>query len=148
MEEERERELEELFDSNLNTRDRDEMKVLPNGEEVLAIESTDVTKSTTETLMAGERIMEALEISSLDKAITLAHLEEIASLSVEQGKKVPTPPRNPVFSIYGGCGPEEYVLKVVRTIPASSLHDALLVLPFGKVTQLIEHLDIWAHKVC
>lgn len=91
--------------------------------------------------------MEALEISDTDQALLRAHEEEVASLGAEQGKKIPPPPRNPVFSMYNGCGPEEYVLKVVRTIPAASLHDALLVLPFGKVVQLIEHLDFWAHKV-
>ncbi|KAI5474485.1 hypothetical protein MNV49_003208, partial [Pseudohyphozyma bogoriensis] len=146
LEEERERELEELYDSNVNARDRDELRVLPNGEEAPGPESTEVTKSTTETLMAGERIMEALEISEADQALTKAHQEELAPLSAEQRAKIAAPPRNPIFGMYNGIGPQEYVLKVVRQIPAASLHDALLVLPFGRVTQLIEHLDYWAHK--
>ncbi|KAL8278427.1 hypothetical protein RQP46_009117 [Phenoliferia psychrophenolica] len=146
LEEERERELESLYDSNVNARDRDEMRVLPNGEAVPPAESSEVTKSTTENLMAGERIIEALDISEQDRAVARAHREEIEKLSVEAAKQVPTPPRNPIFGMYGGIGPEEYVLKVVRQIPAASLHDALLVLPFGKVSQLIEHLDVWALK--
>lgn len=147
LEEERERELEELYDSNINDRDRDEMKVMPNGEEVPLDEATEVTKTTTETLMAGEKIMEALELSTLDQAITRAHLEEVSHLSVEQARKVPAPTRNPIFALYNHVGPEQYVLMVVRRIPAASLHDALLVLPFGKVIQLIEHLDFWAEHV-
>ncbi|KAM0754199.1 WD40 repeat-like protein [Meredithblackwellia eburnea MCA 4105] len=147
LEEERERELEELYDSNVNGREgRDELRVLPNGEEVVPAESTDVSKSTTETLMAGERIMEALEISEADRALTKAYEEEVEKVGPEGAKALPSPSRNPIFGIYNNCGPEEYVLKVVQRIPAASLHDALLVLPFGKVTLLIEHLDFWAHK--
>ncbi|KAK4692328.1 hypothetical protein P7C70_g9156, partial [Phenoliferia sp. Uapishka_3] len=122
------------------------MRVLPNGEPVPLAESTEVTKSTSETLMAGERIIEALEISEVDRSVARAHREELEKLSEEARKQVPNPPRNPVFGMYGGIGPEEYVLKVVRAIPAASLHDALLVLPFGKVQGLIEHLDFWAEK--
>lgn len=142
--------MEELYDSNTNARgDRDELKVISaNGEdEAGGVESTEVSKSTTETLMAGERIMEALDLSAHDRALTTAYEEEIAGHDPKMAAKVGAPTRNAVFQMYGGVGPEEYVLKVVRQIPAASLHDALLVLPFGKVTQLIEHLDYWAHKV-
>lgn len=97
--------------------------------------------------MAGERILEALELSVIDQAATLAYQEELSSLSEKAKTTVPPPSRNPVFQLYGGISPQEYVLKVVRMIPAASLHDALLVLPFGKVVQLIEHLDYWAHQV-
>lgn len=152
LEEERERELEELYDSNLNDRgDRDALRVTSangvddNNGEAGAGESTEVTKSTTETLMAGERIIEALDVSDADQQATLEHARQVATYAdPKQQARVPLPTRNPVFSMYGGCGPHEYVLKIVRQIPAASLHDALLVLPFGKVTQLIEHLNVWA----
>ncbi|GAA5920365.1 hypothetical protein JCM1841_005590 [Sporobolomyces salmonicolor] len=147
LEEERERELEEMYSSTANARgDRDELRVLPSGEEVPQAESTEVSKSTTETLMAGERIMEALEISEADRLAKRAYEDEVSRLPAELAKRVPPPTRNPVFSMYGGCSAEEYVLRVVRAIPAASLQDALLVLPFGKVVQLIEHLDVWAHR--
>ncbi|GAA5973416.1 hypothetical protein JCM21900_001747 [Sporobolomyces salmonicolor] len=147
LEEERERELEEMYSSTANARgDRDELRVLPSGEEVPQAESTEVSKSTTETLMAGERIMEALEISEADRLAKRAYEDEVSRLPEELAKRVPPPTRNAVFSMYGGCSAEEYVLKVVRAIPAASLQDALLVLPFGKVMQLIEHLDVWAHR--
>jgi U3 small nucleolar RNA-associated protein 12 len=123
------------------------MKVLPNGEEVPLEEATEVSKSTTQTLMAGERIMEALDISVLDQQLSAAYADEIKDLSAEEKRKVGAPSRNPIFGMYGNVGPEQYVLMVVRKIQAASLHDALLVLPFGKVVQLIEHLNFWAGKV-
>ncbi|KAM0790814.1 hypothetical protein ACM66B_004659 [Microbotryomycetes sp. NB124-2] len=148
LEEEREREMEELFDTDPSGRDRDGLKAVSgkaNNDE-MADDAADVTKSTTETLMAGERIMEALDISTQDKQQTLAYQQEIAGMDEKQASKVPPPSRNPMFQMYNNCGPEEYVLKVVRSIPAANLQDALLVLPFSKVSQLIEHLDVWASK--
>ncbi|BGP34220.1 beta transducin [Rhodotorula toruloides] len=148
LEEERERELEEMYANASNPRgDRDELRVLPSGEEVLQDEATEVSKSTTETLMAGERILEALEMSEADKAALAAYEEEKRRQPTdEMASRVPHPTRNPIFSMYGNCSAEEYVLKVVKAIPAAQLQDALLVLPFGQVVQLIEHIDVWAHR--
>jgi U3 small nucleolar RNA-associated protein 12 len=141
-----------MYTNSANPRgDRDDLRVTSgnNGEggggEIE--ESTEVSKSTTETLMAGERIIEALEISEVDRSAKKAYEEEIKRLPQELAKRVPPPSRNPIFSMYQNCQAEEYVLKVVRSIPPASLQDALLVLPFGKVIQLIEHLDYWAQRV-
>lgn len=148
LEEERERELEEMYANASNPRgDRDELRVLPSGEEVPQAESTEVTKSTTETLMAGERILEALELSEADRTALRAYHDEVRRMPTEEmAKRVPYPTRNAVFSMYDNCSAEEYVLKVVRAIPPAQLQDALLVLPFGNVVQLVEHIDVWAHK--
>lgn len=107
----------------------------PSADAVPMDESTTVSKPTSETLMAGERIIEALDIAAQDLALIAANVG---------GEKAP---RNPIFSMYGGIGAEEYVLKVVRSVQAAQLQDALLVLPFGKVVQLLECLDFWASKV-
>ncbi|BGP42296.1 beta transducin [Rhodotorula kratochvilovae] len=148
LEEERERELEEMYANASNARgDRDELRVLPSGEEVPQAESAEVSKSTTETLMAGERILEALELAEIDLAAMRAYEAEVrAASSPEAKKRVPFPNRNAVFAMYNNASAEEYVLKIVRAIPAAQLQDALLVLPFGRVTQLIEHIDVWAHR--
>lgn len=122
--------------------DRDELRVLPSGEEVPQAESTEVSKSTTETLMAGERILEALEVAELDRALLAEYTNAGGAAS-----GVPFPTRNPIFSMYSGCSADEYVLKVVRAVPAAQQQDALLVLPFGRVMQLIEHIDVWANRV-
>ncbi|GAA5885783.1 hypothetical protein JCM16303_006062 [Sporobolomyces ruberrimus] len=147
LEEERERELEEMYTNSANPRgDRDDLRVVSANGEATVEESTEVSKSTTETLMAGERIIEALDISEIDRSAKKAHEEETKRLPEELAKRVPPPSRNPIFSMYNNCQAEEYVLKVVRAIPAAGLQDALLVLPFGKVIQLIEHLDYWAQR--
>ena len=141
--------MEEMFDADPSGRDRDGLKAVSgvanegDGDD----EATDVTKSTTETLMAGERIIEALDVSDADRAQMRAYEREVAGLDDKQKARVPLPSRNAVFQMYSNCGPEEYVLKVVKSIPTANLHDALLVLPFSKVSQLIEHLDVWAEKV-
>ncbi|GAA5940698.1 snoRNA-binding rRNA-processing protein DIP2 [Sporobolomyces koalae] len=149
LEEERERELEEMYANSANPRgDRDDLRVVStaNGETAAFEESTQVSKSTTETLMAGERIIEALDISEVDRQAKKSYEDETKRLPEELAQRVPPPTRNPIFSMYNNCEAEEYVLKVVRAIPAAGLQDALLVLPFGKVIQLIEHLDYWAKR--
>ncbi|GAA5889234.1 hypothetical protein JCM6882_000682 [Rhodosporidiobolus microsporus] len=144
LEEEREKELEEIYANNANPRgDRDELRVLPSGEEVPQAEATEVSKSTTETLMAGERILEALEIADADRTAIRTYEEAVRATP---GQGIPYPTRSAVFSMYNNCSADEYVLKIVRAIPAAQLQDALLVLPFGRVTQLIEHIDVWAHR--
>lgn len=105
-----------------------------------------VTKQTTETLMAGERIMEALDLADKERAIFQEHKEAIARLSENDALRMQPPPRNPVLAAYD-LDPEIYVFKVVEKVPSTALQDALLVLPFGKVVSLMVYLDIWVEKV-
>ena len=66
MEEEREKELEAIYDANIERdRERDELRAIKEGD--TGPEASSVSKTTTETLMAGERIVEALEISEEDR---------------------------------------------------------------------------------
>lgn len=143
-----------MYESNSNNRsaDRDAFNVTSTSLDSAAIdpsaeETTAVSKTTPLTLMSGEKIIEALTIATLDIALTCAHIEEISTLSEGAKKKVSAPPRNPIFEYYGGIGPEEYVLKAVRAVRGPELEDALLVLPFGKVSELIGMLNFWAQKV-
>jgi U3 small nucleolar RNA-associated protein 12 len=95
-----------------------------------------------ETLMAGERIMEALEIGIND----LAMMREYRAAKETQPNLAP-PPRNPLYIALGGISPEKHVLDIVQKIKAASLQDALLVLPFAKVVDMLTFLDIWAERV-
>ncbi|KIJ37465.1 hypothetical protein M422DRAFT_178030 [Sphaerobolus stellatus SS14] len=127
LEEERERELETLYESNIaETMNQDQNATNENGE-VVGDEATAVNKQTTETLMAGERIMEALELGDTARA---------------QPADAPT---HPILAALGQ-GPEEYVLGVIQKISSTALHDALLVLPFAKVLSLMVYLDEWAKR--
>ena len=107
-------------------------------------EATGVTKQTTETLMAGERIMEAIDLA--DGEIAAFREYEEAKAKGGLSEQVAPPPRNQVLAAYE-LEPEEYVLRVVERVTGTALYDALLVLPFGKVVSLMQYLNYWAQKV-
>lgn len=135
LEEEREKELEELYESTLTTtleQDDD-----PTGED--QSEVVPAGKQTIETLMAGEKIAEALDLGIAD----LALMREWKSAKATQPNIAP-PPRNPVYLAFGNIPADEHVLGVVQKIQAPALQDALLVLPFEKVPAFLTFLDIWA----
>lgn len=105
-----------------------------------------VTKQTTETLMAGERIMEALDIADKEREAFQNHEETLGRLSETDALRLQPPARHPILAAYD-LDPDAYVLTVVTKIPSTALQDALLVLPFNKVVSLLFYLNIWAQKV-
>ncbi|KAJ2982739.1 hypothetical protein NQ176_g1187 [Zarea fungicola] len=134
LEEEREREIEELYEGTLTTSlERDED----------AADATDefgaASKQTTETLMAGERIAEALDLGMAD----LNLLKEYEQAK-ETNPNAPAPQRHIVFMALGNITAEAYVMSVLQKIKAAALHDALLVLPFASVPMLFTFLNIFA----
>ncbi|KIR53961.1 U3 small nucleolar RNA-associated protein 12 [Cryptococcus gattii Ru294] len=136
LEEEREKEIEAMYDSNLaDTLNREPGEGEGEGDEAEAVQ-----KQTTETLIAGEKIMEAIELADADRATTRQWEEDNAKSNVE----IPRPPRNAELISRGDLEPDEYVLKVVQKIPAAQMEDALLVLPFRMVVSLMGYLDEWA----
>ncbi|WVR09691.1 hypothetical protein IAU60_006766 [Kwoniella sp. DSM 27419] len=140
LEEEREREIEAMYDSNLAdslNRDPDSEGAEGNGAEAEAVQ-----KQTAETLMAGEKIMEALEIADADREAMRDWEEE----KEKNGLEVPRPTRNPEIIAKGDIDADEFVLKTIQKIPAASMEDALLVLPFRQVVSLLGYLDEWAMK--
>ncbi|PWN27864.1 WD40 repeat-like protein [Jaminaea rosea] len=107
-------------------------------------ESGAVTNETTGSLMAGERLMEALDVADAE----VAQRAEWIKL----GKRGPPPPRNALITAALGPSDSEqdeedsaaahqYVLRVLQSIPAAQLEDSLLVLPFEKVVSLLTHMD-------
>lgn len=134
LEEEREKELEELYETTLATSLGDEAD---DGAEVDA-----ATKATSETLMAGERIMEALELGVEDYALMAEY-----NNAKKANPNLAPPPRNALYIALGGISAERHVLNTVAKVKAASLADALLVLPFDKVVDLLKFVDIWAANV-
>ena len=116
-------------------------------DEAVLAEASAVTKQTSDTLMAGERIMEAIEIADRERGTWRAYEDERAEASEEEKARMPPPARHPVLAALDQS-PEEYVLKVVEKVRSAELFDALLVLPFGKVVSLLEYLNEWALRVC
>ncbi|TFK55785.1 WD40 repeat-like protein [Heliocybe sulcata] len=151
LEEERERELETLYETgiadSLNREDAPIGSGAADGDapSQAQAEATAVSKQTTETLMAGERIIEALDLADTERAVWREYEEAKATLSEDDAEKLPPPARNAVLAAYD-LEPEAWVLRVVERIPGTALMDALLVLPFGKVVSLMTYLNIWAQK--
>ncbi|KAH7162860.1 WD40-repeat-containing domain protein [Dactylonectria estremocensis] len=136
LEEEREREIEELYESTLTTSLERDADAQDEGGEVGA-----ASKQTTETLMAGERIAEALEMGMAD----LNLLKEYEEAKLTNPHAIP-PQRNLVYLALGDITAEAHVISVLQKIKASALHDALLVLPFASVPMLFTFLNIFAMR--
>lgn len=136
LEEERERELEELYENTLATslEDNDQL----NGDSAEAVAAG---KQTISTLTAGERIAEALELG-------IADLEVVRAWEIEKQTKpnLAPPQRNPLFMALGDISAERHVLNTLAKIPAAQLHDALLVLPFSALPALLTFISIWVQR--
>jgi U3 small nucleolar RNA-associated protein 12 len=93
--------------------------------------------------MAGERIMEALDLADAE-LLALKSYQDAKARSPDMDLQ--PPPRNPVLAAYD-LEAEAYVLRVVEKVESTALQDALLVLPFSKVVSLMGYLNIWAQRV-
>ena len=136
LEEEREKELEDLYEGTLTTSLEPELDA---GAETS--EAVPAGKQTAETLMAGEKIAEALDLGTAD----LQLMDEWAALRTTHPTAAP-PPRHPLFLAHGNRSADAHVLAVVAKIPAAALQDALLVLPFAHVRALFPFLALWAAR--
>ncbi|CAJ2513816.1 Uu.00g019350.m01.CDS01 [Anthostomella pinea] len=135
LEEEREKEIEELYETTLTSSLDQDPDDEQNGEVAAA------TKQTSETLNHGERIAEALELGMADLHL-MKEYEEVKAANPHPGP----PQRDPMFLAHNGISAEEYVMKVLQKPAASALNDALLVLPFATVPMLFTFLNIFAMR--
>lgn len=136
LEEEREKEIEELYEGTLTTSLENDADPEHHNSEVAA-----ASKQTVETLMAGERIVEALELGMEDLNV----VKEWEEARVGNPNVAP-PQRNPIFMALGGISAEVYVMNTLQRIKASALHDALLVLPFSTVPLLFTFINLFAAR--
>ena len=137
LEEEREKDLEELYENTLLTSlDQDERNA---DAQDLQGEVAAASKQTVETLMAGEKIAEALELGIEDPAI----IEEY-NRQKQISPNTAALQRNPIFLAHNNISASAYVLQTFERIPWSSLNDALLVLSFSQLPTLLTFLSLWA----
>lgn len=150
LEEERERDLEQLYESGLaDTLNHEDLPIGsgdPSAEVPAQTETTNVSKQTTETLMAGERISEALELADREIEAYQGYEKAKEGLSEDQLAAIQPPPKDPLL-VAQNLEPEAWVLKTVEGVQSAALHDALLVLPFRKVMSLMVYLNLWAQQV-
>lgn len=137
LEEEREKEQEEAYDNTLTA----SLEQEEDGEDGEKAEAVDAGKQTTGTLMAGEKIMEALELGLEDLEVVRDWRKVKAA-----NPNAAAPDRNPVYLALNNVSAEQHVLNTVQKIPAAALQDALLVLPFSKLSALFTFLNIWADR--
>ncbi|ELR03168.1 hypothetical protein VC83_04828 [Pseudogymnoascus destructans] len=133
LEEEKDKELEELYESTLTTfleKDGDDDD-----------EAGDTGKQTIETLMAGEKIVEALELGVADH-----ELMEEYKLEKAANPNTAPPPRNPLYLALANISAEQHVMTVLQRIKAAALQDALLVLPFSILPLLFTFLNIFTER--
>ncbi|GAB1287913.1 WD repeat-containing protein 3 [Apodemus speciosus] len=89
-------------------------------------------KKTIETVKAAERIMEAIELHREETA----KMKEHRAICRAAGKEVPLPV-NPILMAHGNISPSAYVLETFKGIRSSELEEALLVLPFSYVPDIL-----------
>lgn len=149
LEEEREKEMDELYENELlesleadaPLKNEDEEESGEGGE------ASTVSKQTMESLKAGEKLMEALDIGIADMdAVEQYELELQQFKSKKAGVMMPSKPTpNAILLAYGITG-QEHVLSTVLKIRFAQLEDALLVLPFSYTVKLMRVIAVWTNE--
>ncbi|SAL94956.1 hypothetical protein [Absidia glauca] len=134
LEEEREKELEQVYESTLVSQ-MEKADVNDNME----VDAAGI--QTMETLKAGERIMEAIDIGDEERKGW-----EDYETAKSKGLPAVPPTRNTILVAMGDVTPDRYVLDVIQKIKANDLEESLLVLPFSKVMSLLAYIEMWAKK--
>ncbi|EMC95327.1 hypothetical protein BAUCODRAFT_536540 [Baudoinia panamericana UAMH 10762] len=138
LEEEREREVEELHERSLaENLDRDFRDEDGDGNEEVAAAG----KQTIGTLTHGEKVLEALELCVADLEAMNNHERE-----KQRNPNAAPPQRNPVFLARGNVTASQYMLQTLSAIPTPALNDALLVIPFSSLPNLFTFLSIFLRE--
>lgn len=129
LEEEREKEMETLFEEGAAERST------TTEEKSDDADTTSAGKATAATLKGAERIIDAMDLAAVEQA----KLDEYELHPSHQAK--PTP--HPMLMATNALNPSHYVLLTVAAIPSAELEEAMLVLPFAFVLRLLALLDEW-----
>eukprot|EP00986_Skeletonema_menzelii_P011964 scaffold6338_cov152-Skeletonema_menzelii.AAC.8 len=145
LDEERERELEEVFDKvDGSKRDENTSDVLlraqKDGDEGLdADDETDekpqseaAVKQSILSVSAGDRIMEAVELAD-EESKEIAAFKKLQEDKSGDNRRAPNP-------MLFGMDPSQYVLWVLRSVKSVDLEQSLLVLPLKHVERLMHYL--------
>ncbi|KTW29262.1 hypothetical protein T552_01217 [Pneumocystis carinii B80] len=137
LQEQKEKELERFYERDLVEKmDKYEMNENKKIDELAS-----AGKQTLESVMAGERIIDALDIGIKDIELMREYEE-----AKKNNDKLKIPTRNPIFVANENISAEDYVLNILEKVHSSHLEDALLVLPFKSVIYMLTFIDLWAEK--
>ncbi|KAG7858492.1 hypothetical protein KL939_002614 [Ogataea angusta] len=138
IEEEREKEMDEQYEEELFDSLEGDRAVNEDEDEVAK-----VSKQTMETLKAGEKLMEALDLATKELEETQQYERDLQAFKLKRSAKQPVQPtRNPILQALNVL-PEQYVLDVLTKIKPSQLDDALIVLPFSYTVKLLRFIRVW-----
>jgi len=152
LEEEQENDLDAMFESTLE-------KATQLGPGDADTESASASRRNLESIKAGERIIEALELvekahqQDLEYAEALRVMKqrmkpsEVAAIDKSANgwaKRLPPPVRDPMLL---GKTPDRYLIDTIRSVQAQELEQALLLLNFSTATTFIAFLDKWIEQV-
>jgi U3 small nucleolar RNA-associated protein 12 len=147
IEEEREKEMDEMYEGTLLASLEGEEKTEKEGddENQEKDEATDVHQQTMETLKAGEKILEALEIGYRDIEEQEEYQQQYKKwLKIRSGQQPAQPTRDTILQALNKTG-SEYILETLTKIKPSQLEDALLVLPFSFVLKFFKVIEKWTN---
>lgn len=144
IEEERDRELESMMEQDFEA-DLDREKSAKEKQE----EADAASKKSLETVKAGEKLVEALELAD-QESLNISEFAQakaaVARTRPQDAAKMVLPAPHPLLVALGKLTPAQYVLHVIREIRASDLDQALLVLPFSQVFSLFRYLEEWVRR--
>lgn len=153
LEEEREKEMDEQYENTLLDSLEGEQEVKRNGESDDEDgegddnnEVTNVSKQTSETLKAGERLMEAIDIGIIDVLESEDFEKHLKQYKAKLTTVQPVKPNKHTILMAFNMDGQEYVLSVLSKIKPSQLEDALLVFPFSYSLKLFKFIEIWTNK--
>ena len=136
LDDERETEREKEGDEELATGDS---RTIPGSQDK---EAGLPAKKTVESEKAAERLMEAIELYRT----YASELAETEAESKATGRSLSLPQMPPLMMAYQVRTPEEYMAKMIEMVKSSELEQALLVLPFVFVVNLIEIIEVLLEK--
>ena len=144
LEEEKERELEEMFDKVDNNGDEDgTAKIMRRRRQEEAQEEDEdgenepqseaAVKRSVLSVAAGDRIMETLERADQEMKDAASFRKSQEGKGANAKKRMPNP-------LLLGMDPPQYVLWVLRSVKSAELEQSLLVLPLNHMERLIYYL--------
>lgn len=140
LDEEREAEMEEAWEAELEKEGRYEV--------VDKAESAKATTKSLESVRAGERLLDALQLVLVEGQNAEIYETELKKWQEnhagEENPDMSTKPAAPKPNILlQGRQPSDHLLSILRSIKAADLEEAILILPLSEVLRLLKHLDTW-----
>lgn len=146
LEEEREKELEEMYENTLLTSLDQQDGPHDSLDSDDKIEASNPSKQSSETLIASEKITEALTLGMTDLAQQQAYTTQLAlhTTSPNTYPRPAPPSRHPIYLAAHSVSAQTYLSGLLSKLPPSHLQDTLLLLSFSQLPSLLIFLALIA----